>query len=257
MLLPLIIAVCLAGSLISVLAAATYLLLPSGVRARTLESLVSFATGMLLGTAFLHLIPRALEHEGAGGPEAVTGTLLAAICGFFLLEKGLIWRHHHHHGHEGLDAHDGVRRTGALILVGDTVHNFVDGVLISAAFISDVRLGVVTAVAAIAHEIPQELGDFAILLNSGFSRRRAFALNVLTALTTVAGALLTYLGMREVSSILPYVLAVAAASFIYIAVADLMPALNRRVGGRAALSQLLLLGAGIALTALIASYHGS
>jgi len=255
MLLSLILVVCLAGSLASVVAAAGYLLLPPTIQARTLESLVSFATGMLLGTAFLHLIPHALEISSPGGAKPVMAALLGAICAFFLLEKGLIWRHHHHHGHEGhVHAHDD-RAHGTLILVGDSVHNFVDGVLVCAAFMSDIRVGIVTAIAAIAHEIPQELGDFAILLKSGMTRTRAFMLNALTALSMVLGALLAYVGMREGAFLLPYFLAVAAASFVYIAVADLMPALNRRVGRTEALSQFLLLAAGIALTAILASYH--
>lgn len=256
MLLSLILVVCLVGSLASVVMAATYLLLPERLQAKTLQSLVSFATGMLLGTAFLHLIPHALEARGDGNIQGLMFALLGAICAFFLLEKGLIWRHHHCHGHtaagRGSDEHG---HHGALILVGDSVHNFVDGALISAAFVTDVKLGVVTAIAAIAHEIPQELGDFAILIRSGVSRARAFALNALTALMTVAGALLAYLGMRQTAFLLPYFLAFAAASFIYIAVADLMPTLNRRVGRGETVSQLVLLGAGITLTAVLAALH--
>ena len=253
MTLPLILIVCLLGSLASVFAAAGYLLLPPHVQQRTIKGLVSFATGMLLGTAFLHLIPHAIEHRGEAGIESLMFALLGAICAFFLLEKGLIWRHHHCHGHtahgRGADEHG---HHGALILVGDSVHNFVDGVLISAAFVTDVRLGIVTAVAAIAHEIPQELGDFAILLNSGVSRTRAFTLNALTALTTLVGAALAYFAMRQTAFLLPYFLAFAAASFIYIAVADLMPTLNRRTGRGEAVSQMSLMATGIALTVILA-----
>ncbi|HJW81836.1 MAG TPA: ZIP family metal transporter, partial [Acidiferrobacterales bacterium] len=130
-------------------------------------------------------------------------------------------------------------------LFGDGVHNFVDGVLIAAAFLTDVHLGVVTALAVAAHEIPQEVGDFAILLHSGFTRGKALFYNVLASLTTVVGGVLAYFSLGVAQAALPYVLAVAASSFIYIAVADLIPGLHKRLEPRVTLEQALLIGAGV------------
>ena len=203
---------------------------------------------MLLGTAFLHLIPHALEYNGHDNVTNIMSTVLAAICAFFLLEKGLIWRHHHH-GDDDLHSHASHAR-GAMILVGDSVHNFVDGTLVTAAFLTDVKLGVLTAIAVIAHEIPQELGDFALLVESGFSRTKAFVFNAVSAFMMVVGALVGFFAIHRTEVVLPFFLAFAAASFIYIAVADLMPALNRRVGRSAAVSQFVLLTIGIAFTAI-------
>ena len=255
----------LASSVLSVVAAASYLLLPEHLRERSLEYLVSFAIGMLLGAGFLHLLPEALEHN-AGDVKQLMATALFAILTFFLLEKGLIWRHHHHHHGRDTRAHEAhdhpghtseghtehthreqeKRPAGALILIGDSFHNFLDGMLIAAAFQADFRLGLVTGVAVIAHEIPQELGDFAILLYSGYSRVRAFAFNLLTSLAMVVGATLGWFALDMVSGLIPYLLAFTAASFIYVAVSDLMPTLNRRLALREISMQLLLIGAGLA-----------
>jgi zinc and cadmium transporter len=142
-------------------------------------------------------------------------------------------------------AHGHATASGYLILFGDGVHNFVDGVLIAAAFLTDVHLGVVTALAVAAHEIPQEVGDFAILLHSGFSRGKALLYNVLASLTTVVGGVLAYFSLGVAQAALPYVLAVAASSFIYIAVADLIPGLHKRLEPRVTLEQVLLIGTGV------------
>jgi zinc and cadmium transporter len=236
------------GSLLSVAAAATYLLLPYGARARSLEYLVSFAIGMLLGAAFLHLLPEALEH-GGGSAQALMTTALVAILTFFLLEKGLVWRHHHQHAHD-VHAH-GHAPAGTLILIGDSFHNFLDGVLVAAAFLADFHVGLVTALAVIAHEIPQELGDFAILLHSGYSRARAFAFNLLTSLMMILGATLAWFALASIERWIPYVLAFTAASFIYVAVSDLMPTLNRRLDPHEIGRQLALIGAGLAFNLLV------
>ena len=244
----------LLGSVLSVAAAGVYLLLPAPVRDRSLEHLIGFAIGMLLGAGFLHLLPRALE-QAADSTHGLMGTALLAILVFFALEKGLIWRHHHHHHgavgheHEVADAPAGV-----LILIGDSVHNFLDGVLIAAAFMADMQLGVVTALAVIAHEVPQELGDFAILLHAGFSRARAFLFNLITSLSMFAGAILAWFLLAHLEAVIPYLLTFTAASFIYVAVSDLMPALNRKVGLRAALVQTTLIGSGIVLNLLMHSH---
>ncbi len=241
---------CLLGGVLSVLAAAIFLLLPVPVRNRLLPHTVSFAIGALLGAALLGLLPHALESAGSERLHAVSGALMLGLFGFFLLEKLVLWRHCHHrdceihtpddHGH----AH---QAAGALILIGDSLHNFIDGVLIGAAFLTDIHLGIVTSLAVAAHEIPQEVGDFAILLHSGFSVRRAFLFNLLASLATVIGGVLAYFMLKDLQPALPYILAVAASSFIYIAVADLIPGLHKRTEFSATLKQVALIAAGVLL----------
>lgn len=246
------------GSVLSVAAAGAYLLLPEKLRIQTLASLVSFATGVLLGTAFLHLLPSALEQGEILSSDGVMMTVLFGIFVFFVLEKALIWRHTHHHGdhsHSHFDLHQcdrGASSAGSLIVIGDTFHNFLDGILLTAAFVTDIKLGVATGIALIAHEIPQELGDFAILINSGVSRLKAFILNGVSSLAMVIGATLAWIFIAHVKTGLPYILAFTASSFIYIAVADLIPSLHRGVRLRETLHQLVLIGAGVLL---IASFH--
>jgi len=243
----------LLGGVLSVLAAALFLALGPSAQARRLPDLVSFATGALLGTAFLALLPHALAGPGAPEPHAVMGTVLGGVLAFFVLEKLVLWRHCHApecDAHGPAEPDDVPRPAGALILVGDSLHNFVDGVLIAAAFLADVHLGIVTALAVAAHEIPQEVGDFAILLHSGYSRARAFAYNLLSGLATVAGGLLGWAALAPAQEALAYVLAVAAASFLYIAVADLIPDLHRRLAPGETGRQLLLIAAGVAAVAL-------
>lgn len=241
---------CLLGGILSVLAAAVFLLLPNALRNRLLPHTVSFAIGALLGAALLGLLPHALEGAGSDDLHAISGTLLLGLFGFFLLEKLVLWRHCHHseceihapddHGHEH-------RAAGTLILIGDSLHNFIDGVLIGAAFLTDIHLGIVTSLAVAAHEIPQEVGDFAVLLHSGFSVRRAFLFNLLASLATVVGGLLAYYMLKDLQPVLPYVLAVAASSFIYVAVADLIPGLHKRVEFNATVKQVVLIACGVLL----------
>lgn len=235
------------GGVLSVLAAGAFLLLPESVRARMLSPMVSFAIGALLGAAFLAILPHAFEVPGVDA-HSVTLTVLCGILVFFLLEKMVIWRHCHT---EDCEAHvpdmDKVRKaaTGNLILIGDGIHNMVDGVLIAAAFLTDVHLGVVTSIAVIAHEIPQELGDFAILLHSGFSRGKALVYNMLASLTTVIGGVVAYFSLSLANAVVPYVLAIAASSFIYIAVADLIPGLHKRPEFSATVQQIVLIAFGV------------
>lgn len=238
------------GGVLSVLAAALFLLLPEPWRNRVLPPMVSFAIGALLGAAFLAVLPHALAAPGVGDLHIVTGTVLLGLLGFFLLEKMVLWRHCHVHEcetHAPGATHSHASASGHLILIGDAVHNFVDGVLIAAAFLTDVHLGIVTAIAVAAHEIPQEVGDFAILLNSGFSRVKALVFNVLSSLTTVIGGVLAYYSLSMMQAALPYVLAVAASSFIYIAVADLIPGLHKRLEPRVTLQQIVLIACGVLL----------
>lgn len=235
----------IAGGLLSVLAAAFALVLrPSWV-----PMLVSFAIGTLLGAAFLEVIPHAFEQ---GEPHQAATAILGGILGFFLLEKLLLWRHSHDHGGEAEPLHHREHsRAGALIVVGDTVHNFVDGVLIAAAFLQNPALGLVTAIAIVAHEIPQEVGDFLVLLHSGYSRARAMALNVLSSLGSVAGGVLGYFTLQGFESWEPILLGVVAASMVYVAVADLIPGLHKRPELRATAQQALLIGAGVGVIALV------
>jgi len=244
----------LLGGVLSVLAAALFLLLPESLRTRVLPAMVSFAIGALLGAAFLAVLPHALAAPGVRDMHAITSTVLLGLLGFFLLEKLVLWRHCHAHECEAHGAmevqnpvamHGHAKASGYLILFGDGVHNFVDGVLIAAAFLTDVHLGVVTALAVAAHEIPQEVGDFAILLHSGFTRGKALFYNVLSSLTTVVGGVLAYFSLGVTQAALPYVLAVAASSFIYIAVADLIPGLHKRLEPRVTLEQVVLISAGV------------
>jgi len=244
-----IVVFCLLGGLLSVLAAALFLVLQESVRNRLLPHLVSFATGALLGAAFLGLLPHALSSVDSDDTHIIPMTVLIGLLGFFVLEKLVLWRHCHadHCEVHAPDQRNHDHSTGAMILIGDGLHNFLDGILIAAAFLTDIHLGVVTSLAVTAHEIPQEVGDFAVLLHSGFSRGRAFLYNILTSLTTVIGGVLSWFALQQVQAVLPYVLAIAASSFIYIAVADLIPTLHRRVEATATLQQVLLIVAGILL----------
>jgi zinc and cadmium transporter len=221
------------------------------LRAAWIPMLVSFAIGTLLGAAFLEIIPHAFE---TGEAHQVAFAILGGIFGFFVLEKLLLYRHCHTENCEVHDQHTQAHdhgRSGALIVVGDTVHNFVDGVLIAAAFLQSTELGVVTAVAIIAHEIPQEVGDFVILLHSGYSRLRALAMNLVSSAATVVGGVIGYFGLQLVEGIEPILLGVVAASMIYVAVADLIPGLHRRPELRDTAFQALLIALGIGAIVLV------
>jgi zinc and cadmium transporter len=243
-----ILVACVAGGVLSVVCAA---ILSLSAPQRWVSALVSFAIGALLGAAFLEILPHALEN--AKDSRQVAAALLFGILGFFLLEKLVLWRHYHigddesrNHTHAEHAGHD-FGRSGLLILVGDSFHNFVDGVLVAAAFMQDTSLGVVTATAVIAHEIPQEIGDFLILLHSGYSRVRAFALNLLSSLAMVVGGLAGYLALQQMQEWSIILISVAAASMIYVAVADLIPGLHKRTELRATAQQILLIAAGVLL----------
>lgn len=205
--------------------------------------MVSFAVGAMLGAAFLHLLPEAFSQ--ADSIEGLCATALAGIFSFFLLEKAALWRHRH----EPFEMTH-AQRAGLLIVVGDGLHNFVDGVLIAAAFLTDTGLGTAATAAIIAHEIPQEVGDFMVLLNSGYGRRKALLLNAASSMTAVLGGLAGYFALGDAKNALPYVLVVAASSFIYIAVADLIPELHRHNDSRSAVWQALLIVTGITFIAL-------
>lgn len=235
------------GGVVSAALAALVLLLPAPVRARGLPHLVSFAIGALLGAALLALLPHAIERAGAGGAHGIGLALAGGVLLFFTLEKFVLWRHCHGEHHD--DPHG--QSAAWLVLAGDALHNALDGVLIAAAFLTDTKLGVVTAIAVAAHEIPQEVGDFAVLLNAGWSRTRALAFNVATGLAAVVGGVVAFMALRPVLGVLPWVLAVSAASLLYVAVADLIPGLHRRFDARSSLLQIALITAGVLIIALV------
>lgn len=236
-----IIGASVAGGVLSALAAGgAALKLP----AHWIPALVSYAVGALLGAVFLKILPHAFAQST--DVEAVSTTILLGILLFFILEKVVLWRHCHERDCEAHEPHDhGQSASGSLILIGDTVHNFLDGVIIAGAFLTDTSLGIATSIAIIAHEIPQEVGDFLILLNSGFTARRAIAFNLLASCATLAGALLAYFALAALEGWVPVLLGLAAAAMLYVAVADLIPGLHRRPQLSAMLQQIGLISFGI------------
>ena len=242
------------GGLLSVVIAAS---LTASVLSRVVQHLVSLSTGVLLGTALLDVLPEAFESPSAS-PQALFATLLCGLLFFFLLEKAELYRHSHHHEgdshhhHHGFDQQQ-AGRGGWSLIMGDSIHNFCDGIIIAAAFLTDTRLGVVTSLAIIAHEIPQEVGDFIVLLNAGFSRRKALLYNAISGGAAVVGGVIGYFIVGPWQELFPYLLVVAASSFIYVAVADLIPQLQQRLTLRATLAQLGWLGAGLAIVIVAVS----
>jgi zinc and cadmium transporter len=248
------------GGIASAAFAVVFLWLPEERSALILPHFVSFATGALLGAALLALLPEAIEQVGASGAYRIGVTLVAGLTVFFVIEKLVLWWHGHasdagtHSDTETPGAHAGHdrsrdRASGVLVLVGDSLHNALDGVLIAAAFLTSPALGFVTTFAVAAHEIPHRVGDFAILVQAGLSRPRALMLNLATGLASVVGAVLAYFGLRRTSAVLPYAIAFAAAGFLYIALAGLVPGLHRRSDPRTSALQVALIGAGIAIIA--------
>ncbi len=221
------------------------------LRSTWIPMLVSYAIGALLGAAFLEVIPHAFAK---GEPRQAASAILAGIFAFFVLEKLLLYRHCHTENCEVHDQHEHAHdqgRSGALIIVGDTVHNFVDGVLIAAAFLQSNQLGIVAALAIIAHEIPQEVGDSLILMHSGYSKARALVVNLLSSVATIVGGVLGYYGLRFFADWEASLLGFVAASMIYVAVADLIPGLHRRPQLRDTASQALLIALGIGSIAAV------
>jgi zinc and cadmium transporter len=250
-----IVAASLAGGVIATAAAALTLALSAGWISR----LVSFAVGALLGAVFIELRPHALE---TGSASTVMATVLAGLLAFFLLEKLVLWRHSHghaeHHDEEDESEHDHALhartdggRSGLMILIGNSVHNFCDGIVIAAAFLVEPRLGIATTVAIVAHAVPQQVGDFAVLIHSGFTRKRAFAWNLAAGAATLVGAMTGYVALAGMEQALPIVLAVAAASLLYVAVADLIPSLHRRPEPMETARQVLSIGLGVAIIAVM------
>jgi zinc and cadmium transporter len=267
------------GGIASALFAVVFLWLREEHSARMLPHFISFATGALLGAALLALLPEAIQGAGAAGAHRIGLALIVGLAVFFVIEKLVLWWHTHTHDERSGDAgacaqhaddapgaHSSHRRShaghphggheharehasGVLVLVGDSLHNALDGVLIAAAFLTNQPLGLVTTFAVAAHEIPHRVGDFAILVQAGLSRPRALLLNLATGIASLIGAMVAYFALRQAMGVLPYALALAAAGFLYIAVAGLIPGLHRRVDPRTSAAQVLLIGAGIAVIA--------
>jgi zinc and cadmium transporter len=242
--LPLAVVLSLVGSFAGLLLAASLLLFPAAARTRLVPWLVSYAVGTLLGSSLLHLVPEALDRvEPRNGVIALLGGILT----FFVLEKLVIWRH----CHEGDDECAAHSRAASLVIVGDAFHTFIDGAIIGAAVLTSVPLGLSTALAAATHEIPQELGDFGVLLHAGYTPRKALLLNIASGATGVVGALVAYAAASQVPDALPYALAFAAGGFLYVAMADLIPGLHSHQQANHPVRQTLLIAAGIATMLLV------
>lgn len=241
------------GSLGAVAGAGILLRFPEATRKVLVPALISFATGLLLAAALVALIPHAIEQ--APGDDLhervlpVLATVLVGLIVFFVLEKVVLWRHCHK---ENCDVH---AAGGSLILVGDSFHNFVDGVVVAAAFLQSVELGVTAGVSLVVHEFAQEVGDFAILIENGFSRRKAFLYNLLSSAASLPGALLGYFALSAIEKSIPYFLAFSAASFLYVALSDLVPGLQRQMSARANIVQFILIILGIGTVFLLNHGH--
>jgi len=239
------------GGLLSVLIAAS---LTVTVLTRMVRHLVSLSAGVLLATALLHVLPEAFSSQAS--PHGLFATLLAGLMFFFLLEKVELYRHTHHHEGDGHHHHhhfdaEQAGRGGWSVLVGDSIHNFCDGIIIAAAFLADTQLGIVTSLAIIAHEIPQEVGDYIVLLNAGFSRAKALFYNAVSGLSAVVGGLVGYVIVGPWEALFPYLLVIASSSFVYVAVADLIPQLQQRMSLKDTAAQLAWLAAGMAMIVLV------
>ncbi len=277
----------LIGGALSVAGAA---LVALNARATAVPMLISYAIGAMLGAVFLEILPEGIKI--ATDVHAMTATVLFGILLFFTLEKLVIWRHCHgdhcevhaiHTKEECPDTHkaDATQtkyraaprafnsvikaphnhshdhgRSGMMVMIGDTFHNFVDGILIASAFMVDVKVGIVTSIAIIAHEIPQEVGDFLILLHSGYSKKQAFAFNLVSSFATVVGGVAAYFALQHVQGWVPTILGLAASSMLYVAVADLIPSLHKRTELRASISQLALIACGVGSIALTEYFLG-
>ena len=242
------------GGIASAAFAGVFLWVSEERSARILPAFLSFATGALLGAALLALLPEAIEGAGVAGAHALGWSLVLGLGVFFIIEKLVLWWHTHSHGDgphaAGGHSHGRDHASGVLVLVGDCLHNTLDGVLIAAAFLTDVSLGFVTTFAVAAHEIPHRVGDFAILVHAGWTRKRALVLNLATGLASVVGAVVAYFALQRSLGILPLALAFAAAGFLYIAVAGLIPGLHRRSGPWTSATQVALMGSGVLVIAL-------
>ncbi|NLE02421.1 MAG: ZIP family metal transporter [Fibrobacter sp.] len=227
----------LLGSVISVSVAAVFLVVPSKIRQGLIPNLVSYAAGTLLGAAFIGLLPKALNYSVE--PNRIMISLLVGILLFFILEKFVLLRHCHQ---SECQVHNAA---GPLILLGDALHNLIDGIVIANTFLVSVPAGIVASIAVIAHEVPQEIGDFALLIDYGYNRIKAYTFNLLSNTTALVGAIGGYFALKSLQSVVPYVLTFSAAGFVYIALADILPGLNKKSDVFSSIVQLLLMISGI------------
>ncbi len=210
--------------------------------------LASFAAGALLGTAFFDLLPEAQEFAAESSTNIYLWTLIGLLI-FFLLERFIHWFHHHPaHQHQ-----EKGQSVVPLVVLGDSVHNFIDGVVIAASFMVDIQLGIITSLAVAAHEIPQEIGDFGILLHKGLKRKKVLLLNFLSALTSLLGAILTYIAGESIQGLLPILLSLTAGFFIYIACADLIPEIHKQEKNSVAFWETILLILGVVIVSVLIS----
>ncbi len=242
MLIVLIVLFSILGSVGAIITASIFLKIKEETQKKLIPCLISYATGTLLAAALLGMIAQAISKSD---PIKILSFVLGGIVLFFLLEKTIIWRHCHH---KDCKVHG---TAGTILLIGDAVHNFIDGVVIAAGFLISIQTGIVVGLSVIAHEIPQEVGDFAILLDSGYSKKKAFLYNLSSSLTTIPAAIMGYYILEKVNSIIPLFLAISAASFLYIALSDLTPGLHNRSSAIASVRQILLILAGIGTIVLI------
>ncbi len=234
------------GSIGAILTAGIFLMFKNKIQKVLIPCLISYATGTLLTAALLGMIPKAISN---GNPTLILLFVLGGIIIFFLLEKTVIWHHCHN---EECSIHGAA---GPILLIGDAIHNFMDGIVIAASFLISAHIGIIAGLSVIAHEIPQEIGDFGILLDSGYSKKKAFFLNTLSSSTTIPAALISYYILDLINSLVPFFLAISAASFIYIALTDLTPNLHRKLGVIQSIRQIFLIFAGICTILLILSLH--
>ena len=234
------------GSIGAIFTAGIFLTFKQKIQKVLIPCLVSYAIGTLLTAALVGMIPNAISNSN---PTLIMLFVVGGIIFFFLLEKTVIWHHCHD---EECELHSAV---GPILLIGDSFHNFIDGVVIAASFLISIPFGITVSLSVIAHEVPQELGDFAILLDRGYSRRKAFSLNLLSSSFTIPAALISYYILDAVYSIIPFILAISAASFIYIALTDLTPDLHGKLGLVSNIRQIFLIIAGVGTILLILSLH--
>ncbi len=234
------------GSIGAVLTATGFLLIREPIQKFLIPSLISFASGTLLTAALLGLIPHALEHLDV---QTALTTVLVGIFLFFILEKTIIWRHCHD---MDCTAH---RTVGSMIIIGDAFHNAVDGLVIATSFLISIPIGIAATLSVIAHEIPQEIGDFALLLHSGYSRRKALILNLLSSISTIPTAIIAFFALDTIQSVIPYVMAISASSFLYIALTDIYPELHSRVGLMDELREVIMMVLGAGIIIILLQFH--
>lgn len=266
----------LAAGIGSVWLAALLMRLGLGGRSNAVspQHLLSLAAGALLATAFMHLLPEAFESQA--GAHDLFATLLVGVVFFFLLDKAELWHHGHEHSHAAASAHQAhdhdhdhaqshghhdhshghhhhhaPRSGGWAVLTGDSVHCFGDGILIASAFVADIRLGVIAALSVLAHEVPHHMGDLVVLRQTSPNRRAALVKVSLAGAVTALGGVLGYFLVGQLQDFLPYFLAVASSSFIYVALADLIPQLQRRLTARETVLQIAWLIAGMVIVTLV------